>query len=369
MANWKSFFRESGIVVATTIGAGIFALPYVFARAGWLVSTFYLAGLGVVIVTAHVLYWKVLDKVKEKERLLGLARAYLGRFGYFLGLTSVILGLTLVLTAHLILGNQFIGLALPFFYGPIGLFLFWFLSSLPLLLKEKRVLSLEVLGIMPTVAIIVFIFFSSLPGGLLRAPVINFQSNFLPFGIILFALAGWPAIEPIYASRKSRGLTGTPVATLALGTVAAALLYLMFVSGILSFGAGPAPDTVSGLVGWPLWKKSVLGVLGLIALWTSYLPIGLEIKNSLVFDLRRSGTFSLIFVIFAPLILVLAGLNSFLKVLGLAGGVFLSLQYLLIVMLAKKILELSAVKKFFLDLIMAVFILAAVYEIYYFVIQ
>ncbi len=156
---------------------------------------------------------------------------------------------------------------------------------------------------------------------------------------------------------------------IALGTIAAATLYGFFVLGIASSVRVVTPDVVSGLSSWPLWKKTVLGILGLVALWTSYLPIALEIKNALQNDLRTSRATSALAVFALPLIFVSAGLNNFFRVLGLAGGVFLSLQYLLIVFLAKKILKLTAVKKFFLNLIMAVFILAAVYEVYYFIVQ
>src|SRR5258708_5363686 len=107
------FFRVAAIVAAATIGDGIFALPYVFYRAGWLASLFYLVVLAVFVSTAHVIYLATLEKRGEKERLLGLTRKYLGIPGFWVGFIAIEIGLILTLVAYLILGTQFIHLALP----------------------------------------------------------------------------------------------------------------------------------------------------------------------------------------------------------------------------------------------------------------
>lgn len=368
MSRLTVFLREAGLVAAATFGAGIFALPYVFVKAGWLVGIFYLLILSAIIIFAHALYFRVLEAVDEKERLLGLAKDYLGVSGYYLSLVAIVAGLLLALVIHLILGGQFIVLLWPGVGGTVAIFIFWLLASAPLFFRERRVLNLEFFGVVFMAGVMLLIFSSAWPRvGLLTATALNFNNVFLPFGAVLFALAGWTAIEPLYGFHKRIGQSKpAPVSALAWGTVLAAALYTLFVSGILGSAATVTPDAVSGLTNWPAARLALLGVLGLLALWVSYLPISLEIKNSLQFDLGWRPSQGLLFVVFLPLILVMAGFSNFLKVVGLAGGVFLSLQYLIIVLVGKKVLRLTGVKKFLANSVLLVFALAAVYEIYHF---
>ena len=128
-------------------------------------------------------------------------------------------------------------------------------------------------------------------------------------------------------------------------------------------------DTLSGLTNWPRWKLNLLGLLGLFAIWTSYLPIALEIKNSIEKDLRWSRIASLALVVFVPLVLIAVGFNNFSAVIGLVGGVFLAFQYLFIIWVSKKVLVLSWPKRILANLLILVFLLVAFYEVYYFVVK
>src|SRR5258708_3740553 len=103
-----SGLKIAAIVAAATVGDGGFALPFVFYQAGWLVGVAYLVVLSAFVITAHVVYLKTLEKVGEKERLLGLSKIYLGSGGFWIGFFAIVLGLLLTLVAYLILGTQFI---------------------------------------------------------------------------------------------------------------------------------------------------------------------------------------------------------------------------------------------------------------------
>jgi len=365
------FLKISGIITGTTLGAGVFALPYIFLRSGSTLSFFYLVALGAIIAGAHALYWKTLLAVDGKEHLIGLARNNLGKFWYWSGVFSIVAGLIFALVIYLILGNGFIQLFLPGISPLAALLGFWAISALPLFFREARVLNFELLAIILMVGIILMIFFAALPtrDGFAPPvlPTIDFRTIFLPFGIVLFSLAGWTAIRPLYASEGEAGEKKTPVAALFISMFFIAALYLMFIWGIFWSAGEITEDTISGLLNWPAWKRGILGILGVFALWTSYLPIGLEARSSLVNDLRIRKPVAFFITIFLPLLLVLGGLDSFLRVVGLAGGVFLAIQYILIGLVAGKVLALRGAAKVFLNILIAVFALAAVYEFYYFV--
>ena len=68
MPKIKSFWGSVELLMATTIGAGIFSLPYVFKESGWLLGIFYMAVFGPVVIFVHRLYWLSLEKKKEKSR-------------------------------------------------------------------------------------------------------------------------------------------------------------------------------------------------------------------------------------------------------------------------------------------------------------
>jgi len=363
-------FKIAGLVAAATVGDGIFALPYVFAQAGWLLCLFYLAALAGLVILAHTVYLETLEKVGEKERLLGLAKIYLGDGGFWVGFFAIVAGLLLTLLAYLLLGTQFIHLALPLIRERYAFMAFWAFISIPLFLDNRRAADLEFIGIISTIVIVLLIFITAIPHVVFAGiPAINPKDIFLPFGVILFSLAGWTSIEPVYEARKKGKALAHPWTSLALGTGIAAALFIMFASGILGSGANITPDTASGLALWPFWKKELLAIMGLIAVATVYIPISREIKNSLEKDLHWDAFVSRGTILLLPPLLVVLGFNNFLTVVGLVGGLFLSMQYLLIVSVARRALKLRLVKRSFLDLAAAIFIIAAVYEVYQFVVH
>ncbi len=394
--DWKFFWGSAGLLAATTIGAGIFSLPYVFNKAGWLTGVFYLAVLSGILIYVHYLYWRALTELKEKNRLLGLIKNYLGEKFFYFGLATVVGGLTLTLVVYLVLSSQFLKLIFPTISLKEGILVFWLLASLPLAWRLPWLVFFEFSGTLLMAGIIVLVLINGWGKGIGSAgvPAFNFDNIFLPFGAVLFSLAGWTAIEPIFDWKKKLedgyrppnpniqmhlnvpnrfkkeaveskiGLSG-----LAAGTLIPAFLYLVFVLGILGSAGEITPDTLSGLTNWQFWKLASLGWLGLLAILTSYVPIALEIKNSLTKDLGWNAGWSTLAVVFSPLVLVVLGLRSFFSVVSLAGGIFLGLQYLLIILVAKKILSLDRFQKIFLNVLAAVFILAAVYEAYHFLIR
>ncbi|MBI2033482.1 MAG: hypothetical protein HYT13_00045 [Candidatus Liptonbacteria bacterium] len=385
MSRFKNFVWEVGLLTATTIGAGVFAIPYIFSKSGWLLSILYIGLISSLIFSVHLLYWQVLAKAGDRVKLLGLIKKYFGQAGYYSAFLIIIGGLILTLVVYLILAREFIALIMPS-AGIREFILFWLISSLPIILSLRRLISLELLGAVFMGGIILFIFFTAPTYGILeRVPAFNFKNILLPFSPIIFALAAWTAVEPIYEyakKTKSLGarpapdkgearptLVGRPPArALLFGTFLAALLYIIFAFAILGSTETITPDAISGLQGWPSWKLGILGSLGLFAIWTSYVPIGLEIKSSLE-ERGWSKNLSFSLVLFLPITLLLLGLNNFLAVVSLVGGVFLGLQYWLIVSLGQRVLSLPRGGKIFLNFLATVFVLAAVYEIYQFILK
>lgn len=370
----RGFWKVAAILTAATVGDGVFALPYVFYRAGWLLCIGYVVVLGAIVVAAHAVYFATLAKGGEKQRLLGLARRYFGAIGFWIGFAAIILGLLLTLVAYLILGSQFIHLGFPNLPPHAPLILFWLFITAVALVSDSRVVELELLGILFTSIVIVLIFTTALPHvGFDGAPIANFAYAFLPFGAILFSLAGWTGIEPAYESlegvQEKKQRKNGAWRPLLFGTLFAGLLYMMFASGILGGASHITPDTVSGLGDWPAWKRYIIAALGIFAVATVSMPISREIKHSLEKDLKWNKSVANGLIIFFPIACVGLGLNNFLTVVGIVGGVFLSTQYLLIVAVGRRALDFSLGKRVALDFVAIIFAAAAIYQLASFIVK
>lgn len=366
-----SSLKSVGLVLSTTVGAGIFALPYIFKEAGWVTGFFYLLIFSFVVAAAHFIYFKVLAKLETQDRLLGLVKKYFGAGAFGAAFFSIIGGLVLSLVVYLILGSHFFRLIFPSLGIWTGAIIFWVLSSIPLFFKPKRFLLTELLGGVALVGLIVFLFLSAWPGeGNLSPKVFDFKNILWPFGAILFSLAGWTAVEPIFerAKKLKEGVRGK-FRDFAIGAFGSALIYLLFVLLIFVSAKEITPDAISGLGNWERTKIAILGIFGLFAIWTSYLPIATEIKNLIEKDLKWKKSLGEGAVIAAPILLLAAGLNDFLEVVGLVGGVFLALQYLFIVLIGQRVLRFKFWGGLLTTVLSVIFGAAAVYEVYYFVIR
>lgn len=370
-ARGKVFFKTAALVSITTFGAGIFALPYVFLKSGWLVATAYLLFVGFIIITSQKLYFRVLQKTDAHHSLLGLVEIYFGRPGYWFGIFAVTGGLFFGLVVYLILGQELVQLFFPSLSYSASLLLFWFVSTLPILVNIRRFVGIELFGGFIIFMSVLVIAFAAISEMRMPFPVIGEQNIFYPFGVMLFSLAGWTAILPAYLWEKKNRVAHAPNSSRALefGTWATALLYLIFVFAIAASATTITNDTFSGLIDWPPFLFMTLLLLGVFSIWTSYSPVGWEAHASLHEDLKLSERASFTLVVFLPLILVLAGFNNFFAVLKLSGGVFLGLQYILILLVSKKALTESARMKLLIHFMIIVFAIGAIYEFYYFIVR
>lgn len=360
MLQLRKYLPISGILAGATLGAGIFALPYIAAVSGiWLVIG-YTVVLALFVTVAHALYWRVLQATNTDEHLLSLTRRYLGVTMSRIGFIAIVVGLLLTLSAYLLLGMDFLsGL---FGWSPnASLLIFWIICSLPIALKLRRFIEIE-FGATVLMILLVLTVLVTVPLQMASLRSIVWENFFLPFGPILFALAGWTAIEPMVSASKHDGINKWKA--LLGGTFAVAIIYILFMVGIGSVSHPITPDTLSGLTTLPFWKIGILLVFGLFAILTSYLPMSLEVKNALVGSLKWPKSLAFIFTLFMPYVLVLAGLNNFLQLIEIVGGVFLAIQYLIILLIARVVLKPQGMWRVALDVLVILFSLAMVYQIY-----
>ena len=363
-------FKIIVIVAAATIGSGVFALPYIIQESGWLLSLGYFIAIAAIVSLAHALYLRTLETVHEKERLLGLVRKYFGVGGFWVGFLAIVIGLLLSFVAYLILGTEFIRIIIPAIPSSLALIIFWITLSILVFKSEGNVTGFETVGISLIFFAILFIFILGRPfQALASTPLLNPGNIFLPFGAVLFSLAGWTSVEQVYEIKKTTNKKINTFAVFLFGTALAGVLYWLFALGILGTVSRATVDTVSGVGGWVFWKKDVLAAIGLLAMAVVSIPLAREIRGALEKDLGWNSVVSRIAIVTIPLVVILSGFNNFLIIIGLAGGVFISVQYLFIIAVGRRTLQLSAREKALLDILSIVFVCAAVYEVVMFVVK
>jgi len=357
----------SGLVLGATVGAGLFVLPGVFAAAGWAIGLISMFVVVLSISFAHSLFWRALAKSGGGNGLLALIKEKLGKWAGGVAFWTLVGGLTLTLAAYLNLGAGFLTIIFPSLGTP--LLVFWMAASLPALFGLKKLVRLDIGVVSAMVVLILFIFFSAPnKSAVFLYPAALGGGAIASFGALLFSLAGWTAVEP--ALKLSRGKNGDNKAIfLGLGTVFSAVLFLLFITGI--FGSSPtiSGDTISGLASWPGWKLGALALLGTFTILSVHMMISAEIKRSLASNYGHEEMLGILYVIFIPLLLVLAGLNEFQETVSLAGGVFLAGQYIFILLVSKKILGSSGAEKFFANFLIFIFSLSALYQAYAFIVK
>lgn len=365
----RNSIQITGMMLATTIGAGIFALPYVFSAAGVFLSAIYLIVLALILGFAHDLYFRLLKERRGNERLVGMATRYLSPRLRDLALLVVGCSLTFTLVAYVVLGADLLRNIFPIL-GSWAVPVFWLICALPLLTRLPRLFFLEFGGAIVIILMILAVFAQGFPFENLDAHLLGQGQYFLPFGLILFALAGLPAVEPIFDESRLKGLSREETTTaMRRGTHLSALLYGLFVLGILGAFATVPQDVLSVTTEWPLWLRLGIMVFGLFAVWTSYAPVSFALMSNLEHDLHWHRALVFPLVVFLPLVLVALGLRNFLAIAGVAGGVFVASEYLLVLFSARRALVLSLKELLALYSLIFVFSAAIIYEIYYFVVQ
>ena len=367
----KNFFLTTGILAGTIIGAGIFALPYVFSRLGFIAGFFYLIVFALVYFAIHLMYAEVVQTKDGEHQFFYFAEKYLPKgFG---GLaTLIILGeLVFVLTVYLILAPVFAGLIFGS-GGLTALIIFWFLGSIFMFVRLSWIGMAELFGTLSIFAIVATIFILGLSKPL-ETPAfreINWPVLFLPFGPLLFSLAGRPAIPKVveeYRKIQKGAKSFSLRKVMFWGTTIPALVYFVFVIGILRLNPNASPESLNSLGFLSPQILALLGILGLITLWTSYFIIGINVKDILRIDLKYPVWLAAGVALFAPLILYFLGFQNFLEVITFTGSVFLALEGIFVIAMWRKAFPTSSWRWISLPLYL-IFVVALGYEIASFII-
>lgn len=374
----KNFFLALSVIIGTAVGAGIFAIPYVVAKAGLLPTLFYFVVLGGAVLLIHLFFGEIVLRTKKKMRLIGYAEKYLGNWAKIFVTIAMFLGLTGTLLAYLIVGGEF----LKILFEPIATrgilanstylsIIFWALLSFFIFRGIKLIAKAELWMNILFFLIIFLVLSFTLPNIELDSFVLTTGSDlFLPYGVILFAFSAWmamPEISQLLKTKKERRNYKTIIVAAALLVFALYAIFALAVVGVS--GEYTSEEALQGLVPFLGEKIIFLGALfGVLSIASSFLVLGNYFKNSLVYDYRLPKMSAAAIACCLPLLLFLIGMRSFINSIAFVGALIGVLEGVIIILIFKKIKKLGTrqpeyslkVPSFVLYILIIIFILGAV---------
>lgn len=373
----KSFYFAVATLIGTTIGVGIFGIPYAVAHAGFFIGFLYIIVLGVVVVFLQLMYAEVILRTKKRHRFIGYAKIYLGEFGKYVSSIIILFGFPGSLLAYMIIGGRFLNTLLSGSFGGTQFFysmVFFSVSSVLILLGLKLVARGELFMTIFLLFTVSIIFLKGLPHIEMRNLVyIDLENFFLPYGVVLFAMGAIASIPEVVGvlSRKRKFVKPAII----IGTLVPIIVYICFAFVVVGVtGLFTSQEAIEGL-------KSVFGdgvisigsLFGFLAVATSFLVIGLNFKENLWFDYKLSHLFSWLIAMGIPLILFLLAPHDFIKIISLVGGIIGGMSGILVVLMYWKAKENGDRKpeyvlrfpRWLSYMIIGVFVAGIVYEILY----
>ena len=366
-ANKKKSIYAFSVLSGTIIGVGLFSLPYIAIKSGILLTLGYFVFLGIVAIIIHRFFAEVAFKTPNFLRLSGFAKIHLGSIGEKTAIFSTTLGLFGSTLAYLIVGSEFLkSLLMPVLGGSdiVYVLCYFFFGALFIYFGIKSVSKIEFFGIILFFFILIAVFFQS-------KSVIDFSNLFstkagnffFPYGPILFSLWGAsliPEIEEMIGKNKD-----LLKKVISLSIIVPILIYLLFIFMVVGIcGSQTTELALSGLSNFlGNGTMNALLLFGIFATFTSFITLGLTLKKIFWYDMGIRKNTAWMITCFVPLILFLAGLRSFIDIIGLVGGVMIGIDAVLILLMYKKINQ----KSILVYPLAVVFIIGIIYEIIYFI--
>jgi tyrosine-specific transport protein len=365
----KTFIALSALL-GTIIGAGIFGLPYVIMKSGFLIGLLHL-GLTAVIITIIMLYLgEIAQRTKTIHQLPGYAQKYLGTKGKTIMFIALIVGIYSALLAYLIAEGSSLSYIIfgnSSYSFQMGL-LFWLALSFISYYGIEALRKGEPIGV-----ILVFILVISISVyftnkiDISNLSSLSLQNVFAPFGVVLFAYLGFSIIPEV---KRILGEHQKPMKKIIISAyLLAFLIYAVFTAIVLGFRGALTPEIATIALGKPFI------LLGVITMFNAYLALSTAMMDTFKFDFNKSRKTAWIYTIAIPMILYglleVLGKASFTAVIGIGGVISGGITAILILAMVKNAKKHGDSKpsysmpysKWLAYLLTAVFIIGAITEI------
>jgi amino acid permease len=378
--NFKTILFPLSVLCGTIIGVGVFGLPYITSKVGFPIITLYFLILGTLVALIHYFFAEISLKTPDLKRFPGFVEFYFGKSLAKISFFFAILGTLLANLAYLIVGGSFLKeLFQPVFDQPesFWVLIYFLLGIIFVFFDISLIKQIEFLGLLGFFLVLFLIFLENFKKINLNYlfPSPDFSQIFLPYGAILFSLWGAdliPEVEEMLGNKKELLKRIVP-----LSILISALIYIFFIYLILGIsGEKVSQNSLSGLkevLGHTL-SVSLLLIFGILATFTSFVALSLNLKKIFWYDLKLHKNFAFFLSSFPALFLYFLGIKNFISVIGFVGAVTLAINGIFILAIKYKIKsqktkienqKFRKSEKILIFLLICVLILGIFYEIFY----
>lgn len=322
----KKFFFAVATLISTIIGAGIFAMPYAFARAGFWPSLIVFIILAAVNIVIMLMYGEVmLRTIGLHHEATGYAGRYLGKPGRVVMLLANLTGMYGGLLIYIIAGGDFLRSAFgdsvslaPLGWGIVffGVCAIFVIIGLHFVSKADLVFAALFIGV------VVAIFFLASPkiSGA-NFTTVNLAQILFPFGVIIFSLSGVASITLL--NNILKGQAHRLGRAILWGGLIATVINLVFTIAILGLGgAQTTPDSVGTVQQYlPPLTSLTLAIFGLVAVATSFFITGLILRNMYMFDYKLNRGWALLLTLAFPIAFFFLDITGFIGTISFVGSI------------------------------------------------
>jgi len=326
-------------LVGTIVGAGILAIPYVVAQSGFLFGFIITIVLGLSFLLLNLMTGEIILRTKEQHQLTGYAEKYLGAWGKRLMMFSMVFSIYGALTAYLIGEGE--TLKAIFKWGnPLYYSIIFFVIAFIIIYKGIKATGkaeLFLIGILLTIVIAIgIVSYQDIDGQNLTT--INLAKFFAPYGVILFALMGMPAVpemQEVLENEKQKMKKA-----IVIGSIIPIIFYILFaliVVGIIGLENFEVlePNQRIATIALSIYSSPLFGMLAnfiaVLSMFTSFLTLGIAMIEMYEFDYSFSKPLALLLTFIIPLIITLLKLSTFIAVIAITGAVAGGLQGIIII--------------------------------------
>jgi len=335
MAEKRSFYEAVATLIGTIIGAGIFGIPYVVAKAGFLVGMVNFVVLGFMIMMINLYTGEIALRTKKTHQLVGFADIYLGKWGKWIMTFTSLFSIIGALIAYLIgegevLSAMFGGSA--FMYSMI----FFVIASTLIYFDLKVIKDSELWLNLVLLILILVICIVAIPSvNLQNLQSYDLSKIFLPYGVILFAFVGATAIPAMEVELKNNKKEMRKA--ILVGTLIPFIVYILFTISVVGVTGIKTTEVATVGLGEFFGKYMVFfgNLFPVLTMATSFFLLGLAMKWILHYDFKINKKLSWLITVSIPLILFLLGVNSFVGVIGFTGAIAGGIEGILLVLIAK----------------------------------
>lgn len=342
-----SLLEAMVLILSGTIGAGILAIPYAVAQVGILIGMIYLLAIGLLMIGLNLMIGEISVRTKIQYQIPGLANKYIGKSAaYFMTVILYAMAFGVQVVYIIGIGESFNSL---FGGGAFKWGIIFFLVASVFVSFGLRLIKKIGLFLVAFILIIVFAmaYFAVPEINLIHLKHIGITSLLFPYGVILFGYSGIAAIPEAHSLLADRPIVFKKAIIYSGIVIMFIYMLFSFISvGVTGLNTSEIATIGLGNVLGPriMWLGNMFAIL---AMGTSFLMNGVALRDSLIWDFKIRKWIVNIFVNGIPIFLFILGLRQFIIVLDLVGGVFVSTEMLMLILIywkAKQLGDLSVGK-------------------------